>query len=398
VVVALVWANAAPTTYATVWTHPLGGGVFPQLATVRDWVNAALMALFFFVVGLEIGRERRHGALREGRTALVPVAGALGGMAGAALVFAAVNHGGAGARGWSVPMATDIAFAVGVLALLGRRIPPGLRVLLLALAVADDVGSLVVLAAVSSSQVVWGWAGAAAAVAVALIALARWPRVPVAGLLAGGVVLWVTMAGAGIEPALAGAVVGVLVPDRVPRRVGDSTVRVRRRGPEGRPAEALERLIAPWSAFVVLPVFAVANAGITFRTDLLGPPGAAAVFGGVVAARVVGKILGITAACALVVRTGAGQLPRGVRWPHVVGGAAVAGIGLTVPLLMAEVVFAAHPPLIAASELGLLVGSTVAAVIGVVILLVARPWGVTKEATTAPTTGPEEEAPPGIAW
>jgi len=370
--IALVWANGPwwSKSYATVWLHPVhvGGRAFQDFTTVRDWVNGGLMAVFFLVVGLEIGRERRHGDLADTRTALVPVAGALGGMAGAGLVYAAVAHGTPGSSGWGIPMATDIAFALGALALLGRRVPPGLRVVLLTLAVADDIGSVVVLAVFYSSRTSVAPLIGAVVVVLALMALRRFTRASTAVVVLGSVVVWVLLAAGGVEPALAGVVAGLLVPGirAVP---GASPAVVQD------PAAHLEQQVAPWSAFLVLPLFAVANAGITFHTGIFAPSGATAVFVGVGLARVVGKLGGITLACLVVVRLGLGRLPDGVRWRHVAGGAAVAGIGFTVPLLIAELAFVHDPPLVTAAELGLFAGSALAFALGAAILVWAGPGG-----------------------
>ncbi len=357
VAAALVWANVWPGSYAAVWLAPVTapGGRLPGLADVRAWVDGGLMAVFFLVVGLEIGRERRHGDLANVRTAVAPVAGALGGMVGAGLVYAVCVHGGPGARGWGIPMATDIAFALGALALLGRHVPPGLRVFLLTLAVADDIGSVVVLAVAYASGVAPLPLVGAAAVVALLVVVRRNPRVPVAVFLVAGVVMWVLLAAGGVEPALAGVAAGLLVPGVRP---GDPRDR----------AAVLERRVAPWSAFVVLPVFALANAGITVRAGMLAGHGASAVFWGVAAARVVGKAVGIPLAALVVVRLGWGRLPDGLRWRHVVGGAAVAGIGFTVPLLVAQVAFPGDAALVTAAELGLFAGSLAAVVAGAVIL------------------------------
>ena len=360
--IALLWANSPwGSSYATVWDHPvrLGGSVFAELTTVQSWVNGGLMAVFFFVVGLEIGREHRTGELGHVRTAVVPVVGAVGGMAGAGLVYVLFNHGEVGSSGWGIPMATDIAFALGALALLGRRVPPGLRLLLLTLAVADDVGSVLVLAIFYSARTHPPALLGALVVTVAMVAARRWSALPAWPILVGGLALWVLLAAGGVEPALAGVVTGVLVPSR-------------RAGHPGDPAELLERRTAPFSAFIVLPLFALANAGIVFHVGMLTPPGATPVFVGIAAARVVGKLVGITVACYAVVRLGFGRLPEGVRWSHVAGGAAVAGIGFTVPLLIAEQAFGTNPPLVAASELGLLVGSAAAFGVGALLLVVAR--------------------------
>jgi NhaA family Na+:H+ antiporter len=358
--VALAWANSPwKASYFRIWDHSahLSGRAFSDFSTVQSWVNGGLMALFFLVVGLEIARERRVGELADTRTAVVPVVGALGGMVGAALVYALVNHGGPGARGWGIPMATDIAFALGALALLGRRVPPGLRLLLLTLAVADDLGSVSVLAIFYSART-WlpGLVGAVVVTAALVAIRRRWPT-SAWPILVGGVALWLFLSSAGIEPALAGVVVGLLVP-------GGATA-------AGGPAGRLEYVLAPVSAYVVLPLFALANAGITLGSSVFHHRGATAVFGGIVVARVVGKLVGITVACAVVVRLGWGRLPDGLRWVHVAGGAAVAGIGFTVPLLIAEQAFATDAALVTASELGLLVGSVAALAVGMGILQLA---------------------------
>jgi len=385
--IALLWANSPwGSTYDTVWGHSLhvGGSVFDDFTTVQSWVNGGLMAVFFFVVGLEIGREHRTGELGQLRTAVVPVVGAAGGMAGAGLVYVLFNHGGVGSSGWGIPMATDIAFALGALALLGRRVPAGLRLLLLTLAVADDVGSVLVLAVFYSSRTHPAALVGALAVTLAMVAGRRWSGLPAWPILVGGLAVWVLLAAGGVEPALAGVVAGVLVPSR-------------RAGHPGNPADLLERRTAPISAFAVLPLFALANAGIVFHVGMLAPPGATAVFAGITAARVVGKLVGITAACYLVVRLGLGRLPEGVLWSHVAGGAAVAGIGFTVPLLIAEQAFADNPPLVAASELGLLLGSALAFGVGALLLMAVRrrmDWSDTLGSRRP--SGPGEE--PFIPW
>ncbi len=384
---ALLWANSRwGASYASLWRHPtrIGGSTFQDFTTVQSWVNGGLMAVFFFVVGLEIARERRTGELGDLRTAVVPITGAVGGMAGAGIVFVVFNHGGPGAHGWGIPMATDIAFALGALALLGRRVPSGLRLLLLTLAVADDIGSVLVLAIFYSSRTNAMALAGALAVTAALAALVKSHRLGAWPVIVGGVVVWVLLAAGGVEPALAGVIAGVLVPSRVS-------------GSTRNPAERLEVSVSPVSAFVVLPLFALANAGIVVRSGVLAPPGAHDVFFGITAARVLGKLVGITAACALVVRLGWGRLPDGVRWVHVAGGAAVAGIGFTVPLLIAEQAFVARPALVTASELGLLAGSVIAFVIGALILVLAGRQGVTDRSEAPEHSGNDDDGL-SITW
>ncbi|HWD51269.1 MAG TPA: Na+/H+ antiporter NhaA [Acidimicrobiales bacterium] len=360
--VALLWANSPwRHTYPQLWerTVSVGGHQLAGFTTVREWVNGGLMTVFFLVVGLEIARERRDGELADVRTAIVPLVGAAGGMAGAGLVYVLIVHTGPGATGWGIPMATDIAFALGALALLGRRVPPGLRLLLLTLAVADDIGSVLVLALFYSSQTHLPSLVGAAAVAAAMVLARRYGLRPAWPYLVAGVGLWILLATGGVEPALAGVVVGVIIP-------GAATPA----GPG--PAGRLENAVAPISAYLVLPVFAVANAGVSIDSSILQHPGATAVLVGIVVARVVGKLGGITLACLAVVGLGWGRLPTGVRWVHVAGGAAIAGIGFTVPLLIADKAFSSHPHLVDVTTVGLLAASAAAFVVGAVILTGAR--------------------------
>lgn len=361
-IAAVAWASGPwAASYRSVWTHPVGtSGLLPSVRTVRDWMDDGAMTVFFLVVGLEIARERSVGALASWRRAVVPVVAAGGGMLGAALVYLAVLHGGRGSGGWGVPMATDIALVAGVAAALGDRVPARLRLFLVTLAVADDVGSVVVLAAVSGHSVTVWPLGIVAAAAAALLAGRRrwstaWPAV------AAMVPLWLALARAGVEPALAGAVAGALAP------VGSLHATGARRGRLTGPH--LERVLHPVSAVVVLPLFALANVGVDLRGPLLVAPGAAAVLVGVLAARVAGKTLGIAgagwaAAAAVRLPAGAGLDP--VRR---VGGAALCGAGFTVPLLFAAVAFAGRPSLFAAAQAGLLAGSVVATAVGAAVLV-----------------------------
>lgn len=380
---ALAWANLGPAgAYAAFWDRPLAGALGSWTGTagaasaeVRQWlglgtaravVNTALLAVFFLAVGLEVGRERREGSLSDTRQALLPVAAALGGMAGAALTYVvavtAAGGGSLGRHGWGVPMATDVAFTLAAIALIGRRVPPAVRVFVLALAVADDIASVVVLAVVSANRPRPVPLLVAIAVLVVTGTVLRrrmvdrcWPYVAVL------VAVWVLLARAGVEPPLAGAFVGMLVPcgAALPRGAP-----IRRPSPNAR----LERVALPLSTWLALPLFALANTGIVLRADLVGQPTARAVAVGIVAARVVGKPVGITVVTALVVRMGLGRLPEGARWTHIVGIGALCGMGFTVPVLFAEAAYRTHMLLADSAELGLLVGTVIAGTLGVVLL------------------------------
>lgn len=357
-VVAVVWASSPwSSSYATLWSTPIRLGLLASwVVDLRSWIDSGLMTVFFLVIGLEIGRERETGALAHWRRALVPVAAAAGGMAGAAGAYLAVAHGGQPALGWGVPMATDIAFVAGVAALLGDRVPGGLRLFLVTLAVADDVGSVAVLAVVSGRHLAPGPLVAVAAGTFGLLALRRRLKTPWPALVA-TVPLWVGLAAGGVEPALAGVLAGVLVP------VGtSSSLRV----------ERLERRLQPLSGLIVLPLFALANAGVDVRHALFVVPGAVVVFTGIVVARMVGKLTGValgafgsarTAGVSPALDTGAGQL---------LGGAALTGMGFTVPLLFAAVAFSGYPGLFAAAQAGLLAGSVGAGMVGAGVLVLVR--------------------------
>jgi Na+:H+ antiporter, NhaA family len=390
---ALVWANSPwRGAYAALWETSLAVrlGRFGIEADLRHWVDDGLMTLFFLVVGLEIKRELVAGELRTWRRAARPVVAAAGGMAVPALVYAAANAGGPGAAGWGVPMATDIAFALGVLALLGSRVPAALKVFLLTLAVVDDLGSIAVVALFYSRGVDLPALAAAAVLLVLVAALVRvriwWLPLHV-GL---GLALWLAMWQSGVSPALAGVAMGLLTPARptaqpevardragaLADRLADDPrpPRLREMLREARGtvplAERLAHDLHPVSAFVVVPLFALANAGVSLERGGLSAPGATAVLGGVLAGRVLGKLAGISAATWLAVRFGLARLPGEARWTQLAGVATVAGIGFTVPLFVADLAFP-DGRFQAPVKLGLLLASVVAGVAGALVLLLA---------------------------
>jgi NhaA family Na+:H+ antiporter len=390
---ALAWANSPwRAAYDALWETPLAVrlGRFAIEADLRHWVDDGLMTLFFLVVGLEIKRELVAGELASWRRAALPVLAAAGGMAVPAAIYAAVNAGGPGAPGWGVPMATDIAFALGVLALLGPRVPSSLKVFLLTLAVVDDLGSIAVVALFYSRGVELGTLALAAGLLVVVAALVRagvwWLPLHV-GL---GLAVWLTMWHSGVSPALAGVAMGLLTPARptappeVARDVGGALAgqladdphppRLREMLREARGtvplAERLAHDLHPVSAFLVVPLFALANAGISLERGALAGAGAGAVLGGVVAGRVVGKLAGIAAATWLAVRLGLADRPEGASWAQLAGVATVAGIGFTVPLFVADLAFP-DGRFQAPVKLGLLLASVVAGAAGALVLFLA---------------------------
>jgi NhaA family Na+:H+ antiporter len=390
---ALVWANSPwRAAYDALWETTLAVrlGRFAIEADLRHWVDDGLMTLFFLVVGLEIKRELVAGELASWRRAALPVLAAAGGMAVPAAIYAAVNAGGPGAPGWGVPMATDIAFALGVLALLGPRVPSSLKVFLLTLAVVDDLGSIAVVALFYSRGVELGTLALAAGLLVVVAALVRagvwWLPLHV-GL---GLAVWLTMWHSGVSPALAGVAMGLLTPARptappeVARDVGGALAgqladdphppRLREMLREARGtvplAERLAHDLHPVSAFLVVPLFALANAGISLERGALAGAGAGAVLGGVVAGRVVGKLAGIAAATWLAVRLGLADRPEGASWAQLAGVATVAGIGFTVPLFVADLAFP-DGRFQAPVKVGLLAASVIAGAAGALVLWLA---------------------------
>lgn len=386
-VVALVWANSPWVgAYHALWGTDLSVGVgrFVLVEDLAHWVNDGLMAVFFFVVGLEIKRELVVGDLREVRVAAMPVIAAVGGMIVPAALFLAVTAGGDGARGWGIPIATDIAFAVGVVALLGSRVPSSLKLFLLTLAIVDDIGAIVVIAVFYSSDVSLRFLAAAVGLLVVMLGLRRLGVVWLPPYVVLGVAVWLATRGSGVHATIAGVVLGLLAPARpltpaaVARRwAGDLVdepdaaeldVMVRLAKTSVSPAERLQHLLHPWTSFVVVPVFALANAGVTIGSKSFDAPGAASVTVGVAVGLVVGKVLGISVASWVAVRLGLGRLPDGASWPMVIGIAATGGIGFTVSLFITELAFDAGP-LQESAKIGVLGASTLAAAVGMVVLL-----------------------------
>jgi NhaA family Na+:H+ antiporter len=390
---ALTWANLWSGSYADLWHTPLGArlGPWSYEQPLHFWVNDGLMTVFFFVVGLEIRREIFEGELATFKKAALPLAAAVGGMLVPAVIFAALNAGRAGAAGWAVPMATDIAFAVGVLTLLGSRVPGTLRVLLLALAVIDDIGAIVVIAIFYSTGIsLQGFIVIGAGIAGVLTMRAAGVRAPVLYLVP-GVVVWAGFLKAGIHPTIGGVVLGLLAPvrpwfgpsgfaattqaqlERLPAddRAGllaslDLINQARREAVS--PVERLIHALHPWVAFVVMPIFALANAGVVvggadFTGDYLW------LFLGIVGGLALGKPLGIAAAAFGASRAGIARRSEEMTRSGVVLVGCVAGIGFTMSLFIAQLAFPPGP-LLDTAKLAILVGSGVAILAGLAFGLV----------------------------
>jgi NhaA family Na+:H+ antiporter len=387
-VAALVWANSPlQDSYGDVWhtIATLRVGDYALSLSLQHWVNDGLMAIFFFVVGLEIKRELVAGDLSQPRDAALPAIAALGGMIVPAAIYVAFNAGGNGSAGWGVPMATDIAFAVGVLALLGDRVPAPAKLLLLALAIVDDIGAIAVIAIFYTEDLAFGWLAAAV---VGLVVVAQMRRLKVwygpVYLVAGVLVWWFTLQ-SGIHATIAGVALGLVTPARsllptpqaeqiTERLSADDDISVddvREVSFALREsvsvAERVGEELHPWSSWLIVPIFALANAGIPLSRDALSDAAGSAVTLGVTAGLVIGKPLGIFAAATIAVRTGVGRLPEGVTWRHIWGIGALAGIGFTVSLFISGLAFD-EAALRDQAALGVLAASAIAAVIGVLVL------------------------------
>ena len=353
--VALVWANSPwRVAYEGLWHIPIGvrAGSFAFERDLHFWINDGLMTIFFFVVGLEIRREIHMGELSKIRSAALPLAAAFGGMLAPALIFLALNMGSESVVGWAVPTATDIAFAVGALALLGKRVAPAMRVLLLALAVIDDVGAIVVIALFYSAEIsAMGFAVVGIGVLLILALQSLGIRSPVPYILP-GITVWAGMYLSGIHPTLAGVIVGMMTP--VTARFGEALS----------PVERLEHLLHGCVAFVIMPVFAFANAGVTVGDISISGQGLW-VFLGITIGLTVGKPIGILTLSWLAVRSGAAALPNGVGWRQVSVVGIVGGIGFTMSLFIAQLAFA-QGTLLETAKLAVLTGSLVAAVMSLV--------------------------------
>ena len=383
---ALVWVNSGwGGSYHSFWHTEIelavGTWHLPHMS-LEHFVNDALMALFFFVVGLEIKRELVTGDLRSFRAAALPAIGAAGGMVVPALLYFAFNTAGEASRGWGIPMATDIAFAVGIVALLGSRVSPKIKLFLLTLAIVDDIGAIAVIAIFYTTDLSTTWLLAALVglIAVWVLQKVRVWAIPVYAVL--GIFIWYATLESGVHATLAGVALGLLTPARpllgkrdaqqiVDALPSDANVAEVRHASflaqESVPlTERLEELLHPFTAFMIVPIFALANAGIVLSGDTISDAAASNVTLGIIVGLVIGKPLGIGLFTWVATRFGF-SLPDGVNWPQFIGMGLAAGIGFTVSIFVGSLAF--EDPLITdLAKIGILVASFVAAV-GALLLL-----------------------------
>jgi Na+:H+ antiporter, NhaA family len=398
---ALLWANSPwAASYDALWHTKVtvGADGFGLSYDLHHWINDGLMALFFFVVGLEIKRELLSGELASVRRAALPIAAAVGGMLVPAAIYAAMNVGTAGISGWGVPMATDIAFAIGVLALLGRRAPLGVKVFVTALAVVDDIGAVLVIALFYTPTVDWialGFAAAFLGAALAANRLGVRRPLPYAVL---GIGLWVAMLQSGVHATVAGVLLALAIPARQRidavgflSRSRELLEGFRRSSQRSRravmnedqqwavtsleeaceqvqtPLQRLEHELHPWVAFVIMPVFALANAGVALTAGEVAAATTDRITLGVALGLVLGKQVGVTLFSWLAVRLGLAALPTGVTWQHVYGASWLAGIGFTMSLFVAGLAFT-DPASLARAKVGILLASVIAGGVGYTLL------------------------------
>jgi Na+:H+ antiporter, NhaA family len=391
--IALVIANSPwAMSFASLWQTVVGVtiGDFALQLSLRHWINDGAMTIFFFVVGLEIKRELVHGALREARNAVLPGVAALGGMLVPAAIYLLFQHGEPGANGWAVPMATDIVFVAGFLALFGPRVPFSLKILVLTLAIIDDIGAVLVIAVAFTDEIslsMLGWAGAGLGVTL----ICRWMGVrAIAVYFLIGVGIWFAVLMAGIHATVAGVVLGLLTPSspwlakRSLLKVLSGTERRLQKDRDASnetehqeeavqllgaaaqetisPLDRLETALHPWVAFVIMPLFALANAGVHVDMAALSNPVSMATAAGLA----LGKPLGIVTFSALAVKLGWARLPDGVNWKLLTGAGCLAGIGFTMSLFIADL--ALGEKLMESGKIGALVGSAIGATVGCTLL------------------------------
>lgn len=410
-VIALLWANV-PLGYETFWHTQLAMnlGEWSLSLDLRHWVNDGLMVLFFFSVGLEIAREMTLGELRGFRAVAAPAAAAIGGLIIPALVFLAFNAGTTAQNAWGITISTDTAVLLGVLALVGPRCPDQLRVFLLALAIVDDIGAVIAIAIFYTAQVNVLALFLAILLFVALLALrfARFWRTPFYAVI--GVVMWVAVLASGVHPSVVGVALGLVVSAYAPRRqdmkrallVGktfildptpERALAAQAAVTEAvSPNERLQLKIQPWSSYVIVPLFVLANAGVVLDRETLTAAFRSPLTWGIIVGLVLGKPIGVTLGTWVALRTGIGRVPDTLRWGQIFGGAGLSGIGFTVALFVTELALD-DELLVSEAKIGILTGSVLAAVVGWLVFRLAGERGGQCSPSGLPTLPPRPWRP-----
>jgi Na+:H+ antiporter, NhaA family len=411
-VLALGWANLT-TGYEEFWhtEFSIGFGGSVLALDLRHWVNDGLMVLFFFSVGMEISREAVLGELRGVKALAAPAIAAIGGLSVPAALFLLFNAGGEAAGAWGIAISTDTAVVVGVLALVGPRCPDQLRVFLLALSIVDDIGAVGAIAVFYTENVKLTALALALVLFAALLGLrfAKFWRTPIYLLI--GVVMWLAVLESGVHPSVVGVVMGLLVNVYAPRPRDIARAQMLGRSlqldpsPERAlaaqaavtetvsPNERLQLRIQPWSSYVIVPLFVLANAGVVLTGETLATAATSPLTWGIIVGLTIGKLIGVTGGTWVALRTGIGRVPDTLRWGQIVGGAGLAGVGFTVALFITELALT-NPVLITDAKIGILAGSVLAACNGWLIFRLAGERGGQCAPTGLPVLPPRPWRPP----
>lgn len=405
-VIALIIGN---TQWADAYHHYLNDEFLFELSehfsfglTIEEWINDGLMAIFFLVAGMELKREIMVGELSSFKKASMPLLAALGGMAVPALIFVSLNAGAEGATGWAIPMATDIAYSLGIIGLLGKRVPTQLKIFLVALAIADDLGAILVIALFYSNELSWQYLGSAGVLFIILLAMNRLGVKNLFWYILGGILLWYSFLYSGIHPTLAGVLFAITIPvkpkldskllkERTVKNMAElekTDIETRSPMEDARqskilnamkkdlqdsrpPLLKLENALIDFNAFFIIPIFAVANAGVKLDVEFLEVISSSLGLG-IVLGLTVGKVLGIGLFAFIGEKLGISELHASLRWKHIIGVGMIAGIGFTMSLFITKLAFA-DPELVQISKISILIASLIAAVGGITILLFTKP-------------------------
>jgi NhaA family Na+:H+ antiporter len=389
--IALIAANSSMAdAYAAFWNQEFRIAIedFALAYPLWYWVNDGLMPIFFFIIGMEIKRELVVGELSDPKKVVLPVAAAVGGVVVPVFVYLAFQYGEAGERGWAVPMATDIAFVVGCLSLLGKRVPHGLTVMMLSLAIVDDLAAVLVIALVYTETIKMTWLAGALVFLVVAAGMNRLGvrKVPLYAVV--GVLVWLCTLKSGVHPTIAGVVLGLMTPakpwlggrkfmgflrhtDETLRKEETTMAQARMMVADlafaskeaVAPLSRIERVLHPWSAFVIMPLFALANAGVRIEVENIAAPVSVAVAAGLF----FGKSIGIFGASWLTVKVGWATRPAGVTWPLLGGAAFLGGIGFTMALFIASLGLSGDQ--LVAAKIGVIMGSFCSAIVGMLVLV-----------------------------
>lgn len=363
---AIVAVNSSfSPAYTAFWERDLSLslGNFVIAADLRHWINDGLMAIFFLVISLEIKRELVRGELRKVRAAFLPIIAAVGGIAVPIVIYSYFNNGLEGMHGWGIPMTTDTAFAIGLLALLGRRIPTSLKIFLLTVMVIDDVAAIVAIAVFYTHTVNWLPLAIAGGIYLVILIL-HWLRfLHMRSFVVLGVILWACFYLSGVHASIAGVILGLVAPITARHYANKLSI-----------AERLEKALIPFSTLIIIPLFALANAGVALDWHVFSQTSAAHVGLGIFLGLVVGKAVGIVAAVWLAKTLRLVRLPKNTTMHHIVGVALLAGVGFTLSIFIAELAFGTPSPLLNAAKISIFSASVVSAIAGLLYLaIMAKP-------------------------